>query len=326
MSWGGRRLPVRRRTLADALRALQPDIVEAADTSLLAWAALDAADALQIPALAFCHFDFELLASNYIGGRLGSAAARTARRYARRLYDRFDLVLAPSDAMHRRLLDWGVEHVARQPLGLDVQTFHPARANTMWRHHLGLPAAARLLVFAGRFTPGKHLQVLADTVQRLGAPYVLLAIGDGPMPPRGDRVIVRPFMHDPLALAGVLASADAFVHAGDREIFGLSVLEAMACGTPVVARATEGLAELVDDSVGATVRDGRADSFAQALANLFAHERTEASRRARERAESYDWNQVLPLLLMHYRQLLREGTHSRHGAGIAPQRTASLPS
>ncbi|HEY0856529.1 MAG TPA: glycosyltransferase [Albitalea sp.] len=322
---GGYRLPIRRRALAQALVELQPDVIEAGDPYRLAWAALDAADTLHVPAIAFCHSNLELLAASFAGARLAGAAARAARRYARRLYSRFDLVLAPSEAMRLRLLDWGVERVAAQPLGVDTQLFHAARASPMWRNHLGLAPATRLLVYAGRFAPEKHLDVLAQAVRRLGAPYMLLAVGAGPTPPSGDRVIVQPHLSDPMALARVLASADAFVHAGDQETFGLSVLEAMACGTPVVARAAEGLAELVDDSVGAAVHDNRPDSYAQAISGLFMRDRNGPSRRARERAESYDWNQMLPLLLMHYRQMMRDGAR-RHDDRIAPRRrAASLP-
>src|SRR6185436_13321422 len=133
-------------------------------------AALDAAQALQVPAVAFCHSNLERLAHG-IGGPL---AARVARRYSRHLYRHFDLVLAPSEAMRDHLLDWGVSQVACQPLGVDTRVFHPARASVMWRNSLNLPAGTRLLVFAGRFAPEKHLAVLADAVRRLGPPYVLL--------------------------------------------------------------------------------------------------------------------------------------------------------
>ncbi|HEV7912256.1 MAG TPA: glycosyltransferase [Albitalea sp.] len=322
---GGYRLPLRRRALASALRELQPHLIESGDPYRVAWASLDTADTLGIPAVAFCHSNLELLAAQWIGDPLARAAAAAARRYARRLYRHFDLVFAPSEAMRLRLLDWGVDRVVCQPLGVDTQTFHPARASPMWRNGLGLPAATRLLVYAGRFAPEKHLEVLVQAVQRLGPPYTLLALGAGPTPPHGDRVIVHPFVADPMALARVLASADAFVHAGDQETFGLSALEAMACGTPVVARAAEGLAELVDDSVGAAVRDGSVESFASAISTLFLHDRGGASRRARERAEAYDWSQMLPLQLMHYRQLLRDGVGRERTASSPRRDAASLP-
>jgi hypothetical protein len=96
------------------------------------------------------------------GARLGRFAARAARRYAARLYRGFDLVLAPSRSMRNHLLDWGVERVALQPLGVDTAAFHPERAAaTSWRAGLGLAADARVLVYAGRFAPEKHLDVLA---------------------------------------------------------------------------------------------------------------------------------------------------------------------
>lgn len=317
---GGYRLPVRRRALADALGALQPDLIEAGDPYRLAWAVLDAADARHIPAVAFCHSNLERLAASLVGPRLAGTAMRTARRYIRRLYRRFDLVLAPSEVMRLHLLDAGVERVVCQPLGVDTQVFHPARSSAMWRNQLGLPTATRLLVYVGRFAPEKRLDVLSQAVEKLGAPYMLLAIGAGPTPPSGERVMVRPFEPDSMSLARAIASADVFVHAGDQETFGLSVLEAMACGTPVVARAAEGLAELVDDSVGAAVHDDLPESFAAAIAALFLHDRGGPSRRARERAEAYDWNQMLPLLLMHYRQLLRGGPR-----GPAPVEDSVLP-
>ncbi len=139
--------------------------------------------------------------------------------------------------MRGHLHDWGVERVALQPLGVDTALFHPGRAAaTPWRSELGLAADARVLVYAGRFAPEKHLDVLADAVARLGPPHVLLAIGAGPMPPAGERVRVVPFVADATVLAAILAGADAFVHAGDQETFGLSALEAMACGTPIVVR------------------------------------------------------------------------------------------
>ncbi len=321
---GGYRLPVRRHALSRELQAVRPDLIEAGDPYRLAWAALDAAAALQVPAVAFCHSNIELLAARLAGRRMGMAAARMARRYAAHLYRRFDLVLAPSESMRAHLADWGVDHAACQPLGVDATLFHPARASASWRSRLGLPASTRLLVYAGRFAPEKRLDVLARAVDRLGPPYMLLAIGAGPTPPAGERVLVQPHLHDPMALARALASADLFVHAGSLETFGLSALEAMACGTPVVARAAEGLGELVDGAVGAAVDDDRPESFAQAIAAQFESDRDGLSRRARERAESYDWGQMLPLLMAHYRRLLSDGAHGRTPACLR-ERPASLP-
>lgn len=299
-SGGAYRLPWQRGACARLLRDARPDLIESADPYRLAWATLDAARALGIPAVAFCHSNLEQM-----GGLAAGAAGRLAgRHYAARLYRRFDLVLAPSRAMVGHLHDWGVEGAVHQPLGVDCGIFHPARREAGLRDRLGLPPDTRLLVFAGRFAPEKRLQTLADAVDRLGDGYRLLAIGAGPTPPRGDRVVLLPPIRDPAALAGVLAASDVFVHAGAQETFGLSVLEAMACGLPVVARAAEGLAELVGPGVGRGVANDSAAAFADAIAEVFDAGAARLGRAARQRAKAQAWDRVLPPLWRRYRQLL----------------------
>ncbi|MEO5843432.1 MAG: glycosyltransferase [Caldimonas sp.] len=321
---GGYRLPLRRAAIARVLVGLAPDLIEAGDPYRVAWGARDAAARLGIPAVAYCHSNIAALARLAAGRRLGGAAARLAQRYAKHVYGGFDLVLAPSRSMAAHLGDWGIERVACQPLGVDTAVFRPEARDPAWRARQGWPAGTRLLVYAGRFAPEKHLDVIADAVGRLGAPYVLLVVGAGPAPPRAsERVVVRPFVASTHELATVLASADAFVHAGDQETFGLSVLESMACGTPAVVRDAEGLAELADSGAAIAVPDSDGAAFAAAIDALFSGDRQQRSRAARRRAEASDWGIVLPGLLGHYARLLGEGRGAparRSGAAEALQR------
>ena len=229
--------------------------------------------------------------------------------------------------MAAHLEDWGVPRVACQPLGVDTSAFRPEARDLGWRERRGWGPDTRLLVYAGRFAPEKHLDVLADAVARLGAPYVLLAVGAGPAPPRAsERVVVAPFVASTAELATLLASADAFVHAGDQETFGLSVLEAMACGTPAVVRDAAGLGELAGAGAAIAVKAGTADSFAGAIESLFvANDAEERSRAARRRAEASDWRRVWPGLFGHYLRLLGEpaaaspGTAQEACAGVGPR-------
>ncbi|MEO8835897.1 MAG: glycosyltransferase, partial [Caldimonas sp.] len=257
-----------------------------------------------VPAVAYCHSNVAALARLVAGKRFGGAAARAAERYARHVYRGFDLVLAPSRSMAAHLEAWGVGRVACQPLGVDTGAFTPALRDPRWRERHGFAADTRLLVYAGRFAPEKHLDVLVAAVERLGPPYALLAIGAGPAAPVGERVTVLPFLASTRTLATALASADLFVHAGDQETFGLSALEAMACGTPAVLRDAEGLRELADGNAGATVAaDGTPASFAAAISASFERNRDEATQAARRRAEASDWERVWPGLIEHYLRL-----------------------
>ncbi|MEO7057300.1 MAG: glycosyltransferase, partial [Caldimonas sp.] len=313
------RLPLSRAAVARVLVSLAPDLIEAGDPYRVAWGALDAASQLGIPSVAYCHSNLEALARLAGGRTFGPAAAQAARRYMRHLYGRFDLVLAPSVAMARHLTDTGVARVAYQPLGVDTAAFHPRRASQVWRHSMGFDDATRVLVFAGRFAAEKHLDVLTAAVERLGDPYVLVAVGAGPRPPRGARVRVLPFVQGAAGLAEVLASADVFVHAGDQETFGLSVLEALACGTPAVVRGTEGLAELVDERTGIAVADGSAAAFAEAIAAVFERGPATYAEAARERGEAGDWVRVLPALAARYRRLV----DTSEGITVGDDRTAT---
>lgn len=303
---GGYRLPIRREQAAALIARQAPDIIEAGDPYRLAWSALDAAQRLGVPAVAFCHTNLAAMAGRLMGlhGAPAAYARRAAGAYIRRTYRRFDLVLAPSESMVAELKSLGIERVECQPLGVDSALFHPCRRDPAWRAALGLPANARLLLYAGRFAPEKNLRVLVEAVERLGPPYVLLAIGQGPVPPQGPQV--RVLQHEPrdTELARIYASVDGFVHAGDQETFGLAALEAMACGTPLVVRAAAGLKELVYGNAGIAVDSADPRVWAEAIAEVFTGGSRAPVARARARAESLDWRCVLPALLARYKRLL----------------------
>lgn len=192
---------------------------------------------------------------------------------------------------------------------MDTDLFTPASQDRSWRAGLGLSPQARILVYAGRFGADKHLSVLAHAVRRLGPPYVLVAIGEGPWAPQGDQVIVLPFMHNTPALARALASADVFVHAGENEPCGLALLEAMACGCPVVAHASGAPAELVDTHVGELVHRRHPDAYAQAIEAVFEGGLANRAQAARTKAMAHRWPAILPGLMSRYQHLMEAARH-----------------
>ena len=296
----GYRVALRRSHAAKALIALRPHVIEAGDPYVLAWAALAAGDALNAPVVAFCHSDVPLL----LGQRYGVRAERLASLYCRRLYRRFDLVLAPSRTMTARLHSWGVKHACHQPLGVDIDTFHPRRRDQALARELGFAPGTRLLVYAGRFAREKNLQVFADAARQLGDGYAALLVGAGRVPSRlPHNVRVLDYLSDRDALARVLASCDAFVHPGDQETFGLAALEAMACGVPVIGADAAGLAELITPEVGVLVRPQDCAALAAGIAAMFEGDPAAMGVRARRLAEDYAWPIVLGQMLQRYRAL-----------------------
>ena len=253
-----------------------------------------------VPAVAFCHSDLPRLA----GIRYGCAAERLAAVYLAKLYRQFDQVLAPSLTMTARLRAWGVTHARHQPLGVDLEVFHPRRRDAALRDELGVPAGTRLVVYAGRFAPEKNLDVFAEALRQLGRPYVGLMVGAGRAPrDLPDNVRIVPYVAERIALSRLLASCDLFVHPGDQETFGLAALEAMACGIPVVGVRAAGLEELLAGDKGLLVRPRDARALAEGIAALSARDCVAAGIEARRIAERYAWEPLLGRIAERYQAL-----------------------
>ena len=279
---GGYRFPLRREATARLIAQQQPDLIEVGDPYRCAWSALDAGRRLGVPVTAFYHSNVESLAGIWLPG-----ARPVVRRYLRHLYQHFDAVFAPSQWAVDALRSLGLDNAVFQPHGVDCNLFHPRHHDPAWRGELGFNSADVVLLYAGRFAPEKNLDRMAAAVDRLGPPYFLVAIGDGARPPRGDRVRVLPFQPDASALARALASADVFVHTGDQETFGLAPLEALACGTPVIARASAGLTDLIDGRAAFGVERSDVSALAEAIAEIAP---MAASMRVDARARALEFN------------------------------------
>jgi alpha-1,6-mannosyltransferase len=306
------RLPLNPRAWSRALEALDPDVIEVGDAFHTAWAARGVADRLGLPLVAFYHSNLPHL----VGRRYGETGRRVAARYVRATYARFDRVFAPSRFMCDYLRSLGVEQVRHQPLGVDTRVFHPSRRQRDLRAELGLPRGARLLVFAGRFSQEKRIGVLREAFRQLGKPYQLVLLGGAEMRQLDENVCTLPFKPDSRELAGWLASADAFVHAGTEETFGLVVLEAMACGRPVVATRASAMPELVDDAVGLLARPDDPADLAAAIAGLYDADLEAMGRAARAHVLArFTWTQTFSELLARYATLL----------GRAPAAPAGTP-
>ncbi len=296
----GYRFPLRRQPWVEQLMALAPDLIEAGDPYVLPWAALEAGRRLDIPVVGFYHSDLPRLVAN----RLGKWANHGLDAYVARLYQRFDRVLAPSEVMARKLRRLGVERTFVQPLGVDVERFHPRLRDPALRETLGLAPGTRLLIFAGRGSREKNLPLLLRTLQRLGRGYHLHLVGSS-LPRRLPANVSRSsgFLN-PEAVARLLASSDALLHGGASETFGLVVLEAMACGLPVVGIRAGAVAELVVPGTGLLAASPAGADLSATVRALFADGYREMGRIARRHVVShYAWDKVLPQLLGHYRDL-----------------------
>jgi alpha-1,6-mannosyltransferase len=296
----GYRFPLRLSRWTECLVALAPDAIEVGDPYAPAWAALRAGQRLGVPVVGFYHSDLVRL----IGARAGKWIEPAIARYVRNLYRHFDLIIAPSRYVYRKLAALGIARLTCRPLGVDVDAFHPSRRDPQLRRELGLHRDARLAIFAGRFAREKNLLILLDAFKRLGPRYHLLLVGSGMEVPAQGNVTVLPYQRSAEALARLIASSDLLVHAGAQETFGLIVLEAMACGRPVVAANSGGLAELVVPGTGIVAAPRDAGALAEGVDAAYDADIEQMGHQARAYVESvFSWDSVMRSLIACYSRL-----------------------
>lgn len=305
------RMPLSLRGLSRAIDALEPDLIEVGDVFQPAWCAARVATRRNVPLVAFFHSNL----AQVLGRRFGSTVEHALARYMHAIYDRFDLVLASSHLMYEYLEELGIRRIAYQPLGVDTEVFAPGRRSLDLRRMLELPDETRLLIFAGRFSEEKNLDVLHETLGLLGKPYHLLLVGGGRTLRPSHNVSVLPYRRDSIELAQWLASADALVHAGCSETFGLVVVEAMACGRPVIGVRSGAIPELIDERVGELAEPDNAVSMAQAIRRLYERDIDALGSAARARAlQRFTWSHALQMQLANYASAFswqREATAER---------------
>lgn len=206
--------------------------------------------------------------------------------------------------------------MVRVPLGVDLETFRPApleSSDDVAASTLGdIPRPLRLTHF-GRLSREKspHLAVsTAVELHRRGVPLHLDVYGDGPHRSElvelaaGAPVTFHGFVEGRPDLARRIAAADISLSVCPSETFGLAVLEALACGTPVVTADRGGARELVDAASGAWAAP-HASALADAVLDLAARSEVERRSAARARAELFPWSTTVDSMLAVHERIAR---------------------
>jgi alpha-1,6-mannosyltransferase len=296
----------------------RPDLIEVGSTWFAPWLVHLATRRVDLPVAWFYHSNFPRVIAPWPAraGRARREAAELAWRYVRRLGRMVRATLAPSAFVAGELERAGVERVVRVSLGVDLDRFHPrrrARAAETRRLH-GLPEGP-LAIYVGRMAAEKEVDLLLAAwprvERRTGARLVL--VGDGPAKRRlqrrqgAERVAWLPFQHDRDRLADLLAAADVAVAPCSIETFGLSALEALASGTPLLSADRGGVAETVARSgAGEVFVSGDADALAEGAERMLTGDPRSLGALGRLYAEAHHgWDAVLDRLFDVYRDILR---------------------
>ncbi len=257
------------------------------------------------------------VARRVLGRAGGTRMRRLADGYIRRLYKHFDAAVAISPALAERLAEMGIPDVHLVPLGVDLETFHPSRRDPEVRARFGIEENGVMMIYCGRLDSEKRASLLVEAFDRLPpeSGVTLVLIGDGPQrakllkrAEKRKRLHVLPFESDRVRLATILASADVYVSAMPFETFGLSVVEAQACGLPVVGVAGGAMRDRVppEEGVGLLGPVDDVEALSHNMLKIARNpHRAEAGRRARVLVENeFSWSQTFDRMLDLYNEIL----------------------
>ncbi|MET8220233.1 glycosyltransferase [Streptomyces hirsutus] len=332
---GGYRVLTDKRRLTALLEDLAPDRLEVSDRTTLRWTGRWARRA-RVPAVMVSHETADGVLRTW--GMPEGAARRTADALNVRTARTYARVVCTTEFAEREFARIGARNVVRAPLGVDLTERRPALRDPSVRARYAR-ATETLLVTCTRLSvekrPGTALDAL-EALRRHGRQAVLVVAGDGPLRKRleqrarerGLPVFFLGHVLDRTFLGALQASADVCLAPGPAETFGLAALEAMACGTPVVASSSSALPEVIGSS-GATAAD-RGESFADAVELLLGRPETERREGARARAERFGWAAAVAAFLDAHeaprRAAVRDDAWESAGEGaredVAPDRPA----
>lgn len=232
---------------------------------------------------------------------------------------------------------WAMDMVKKSPIGkfarglevinngIDLSVFKPGNKNIA-REKLNLKKNSFILLSSGRDLKTnryKNFGTLKKVAIMLGnscveKSIILLCLGDRGKTEYYGNLEIRfvPFTTDESIVAEFYRAADVYVHTAEYETWGLTITEAMACGTPVVAFSTSGIKEQVlDGKTGFLISNNNLTTIMQAIRKLLMDEtllKNMSELASQHVKKNFDIRKTALKYLEFYRKILNENKKNRN--------------
>ncbi|GAB1544680.1 glycosyltransferase family 1 protein [Scytonema sp. NUACC21] len=280
----------------------------------------------RVPYLAEYHTDVYNFSATYPGWQwLRSFVRRT--HLLSYLYHQVDTTICPSTSASKSCQEMGIKNTHVIPFfGTDISTYNPKRKNHKWLEPWlsSKEKDNKIVGFLGRLGFEKRVDLLIEAfakLKRTHPNYSLIIVGDGP----ADVVNHLKRLAEPIpdihftgfllgeTKANVLASCDVFCSPSPYETFGLTVVEAMASGVPIVTVDSGAVSEYIVDGVnGYLVSPDNVEELAKCLEKALSTDNTEMIQRALQTANQFSDGRGCQNLNNYYEQLLGMISYSTH--------------
>ena len=233
------------------------------------------------PTVESYHTYFEEYIANYLPWFPPSVLRFFVRRFSRSLCGNIDHMVVPTTEMAEVLRGYGIETPSTVvPTGIRLDEFANGDGARFRRTH-GIGETQPMLLTVSRLAIEKNIDFLLEVARVLKAEFddfVFVIAGEGPDAPRLQRLTRSLGLDRYVRFLGNLdrrttlldcySAADVFMFASSTETQGLVLIEAMACGAPIVSTAVMGTATVLRDTRSALISTGDLNEFASLVARL----------------------------------------------------------
>lgn len=280
-----------------------------------------------IPIVFTNHSRYDLMTNAYLPILPDSFGETAMRAYLPPFCQACDLVIAPSASMRTILQEFGVTGpIEVIPNGIELEAILSC-STEINRQFLGYSPQDIVLTYVGRLAPEKNLPFLLRAFKGVASAYEnarLLLIGDGPEKDNLQDSAANMGIANKVHFTGMvphaevpcyMTTADAFVISSTSETFGISVVEAMAAGLPVLGIDSPGIRDIiVDGKIGFLSSDDLA-SFTAKMARLVSeHElRRQMGVAAFNASNTYDIRTTTQNTIQLYQNLVASKRSRKNG-------------
>ncbi len=208
-----------------------------------------------------------------------------------------DGVFAVSNALKHEIVATGVVGIADKIRlswnSVDIDRFSP-KQNTTFKDENKLTDKP-IVMFVGNLIKRKNVDSLLEAKKIANSDYYLVVVGDGPLYKNLTKKVKEENIRDVIFtgsrsdVENIIPSCDVLILPSFSESFGLVLIEALACGKPVIGSDVGGITEIINDDVGLFVNPNKVSSIAKAIDTMVNDEqlRLVLSMNARNRAMDF---------------------------------------
>jgi 1,2-diacylglycerol 3-alpha-glucosyltransferase len=271
-----------------------------------------------IPLVFTNHTRYDLYMQYYAPWLPKSLGMGYLKRYLPAFCRKIDLVISPSEGLRRVSMEWGVDSpIMVIPNGIDLTPFmEPSKR--VKRGEIGLSDDHIVLLYVGRVVAEKNLQFVFRAFRDIHLEYPqarLVIVGDGAERKKLERLALELEIQAEVIftgqipyseLPGYIHLGDVFVTASTTEVHPFTLIEANACGLPVVGIDSPGVSDTIRNGITGYITPDSFEKYVEKLKVLVENPilRKQMGGAAQKTAEEYSIKRTAKLVFDQYERLI----------------------